>query len=128
MIVALLAVSIPHLCGTAFDFIFCHQAEPAPGRRVSGMGCFILPPSRLLAIYRYSAAHALRSWRCFGRLREHGAREMGSRKRGIIYKHALKTAILPGRLLRRPLRRNLLTGSLVVVKPCLTFPGAACFW
>lgn len=130
MIVALLAISIPtFVTGPLLILIFVIKMKWLPVGGWNEWDCLILPSITLAAPYIAYIARLMRSsmLEVLGQDYVRTARAKGLAETRIIYKHALKTAILPVVSFLGPLAANLLTGSLVV-ETVFNIPGAGVFF
>jgi len=130
MLVALAALSLPaFVIGPIFVLVFALWLRWLP---VGGWGtpaAMILPSLTLAAPYVAYIARLLRGSmiETLGADFVRTAQAKGLRKRVILYKHALRTAILPVVSFLGPLAANLLTGS-IVVETIFNIPGAGGFF
>jgi len=130
MLAALLAISVPtFVTGPLLILIFGLKLRLLP---IGGWGCFsdlILPAITLAGPYTAYIARIMRT----GMLEVLGqdfirtARAKGLNERTIVYKHAIKVAILPVVSFLGPLAANLLTGS-IVVETLFNIPGSGSFF
>lgn len=129
MIVALLAVSIPtFVTGPLLILFFVIKLNLLPVGGWNGWESFILPSITLASPYVAYIARLMRTsmLEVLGQDYVRTARAKGLSEMRIIYKHALKTAVMPVVSFAGPLAANLLTGSLVV-ETVFNIPGAGVF-
>lgn len=130
MLFALGAVSLPaFLVGPLLILIFCLWLEWLP---VGGWGTpltMILPTVTLAAPYVAYIARLLRGSMAetLGQDFVRTARAKGLAERVVLYRHALRIAILPVVSYLGPLAAHLLTGS-IVVETIFNIPGAGGFF
>ena len=130
MLTALLAISIPtFVTGPLLILIFALKLHWLP---VGGWGCFtnlILPSITLAGPYMAYIARLMRTSMLEVLTMDfiRTARAKGLTESRVLYKHALKTAILPVVSFLGPLAANLLTGS-IVVETVFHIPGAGSFF
>jgi len=130
MLAALLAISIPtFVTGPLFVYYFGLKLKWLP---VGGWGswpCVILPAITLAGPFVAYIARLMRTsmLEVLGQDYIRTARAKGLSERVVIYKHALKVAILPVVSYLGPLAANLLTGS-IVVETIFNIPGAGAFF
>jgi oligopeptide transport system permease protein len=130
MLGALLAISIPtFVIGPLLILIFALKLQWLPVGGWSGVSYLILPSITLAAPYLAYIARLMRTsmLEVLGMDFIRTARAKGLSQQRIIYKHALKVAILPVVSFLGPLAANLLTGS-VVVESIFNIPGAGAFF
>lgn len=130
MLGALLAISIPtFVIGPVLVLIFAVKLEWLP---VGGWGSWpslVLPAITLASPYAAYIARLMRTsmLEVMGQDFIRTARAKGLTRSRVVYKHALKVAILPVISFLGPLAANLLTGSLVV-EAIFNIPGAGGFF
>lgn len=130
MLAALAAISVPtFVTGPLCILVFALTLGVLP---VGGWGTatqIILPTCVLAAPYVAYIARLMRSsmLETLGQDFVRTARAKGLPERGVVYKHALKVAILPVVSFLGPLAANLLTGS-VVVERIFNLPGMGEFF
>jgi oligopeptide transport system permease protein len=130
MLAALLAISVPtFITGPLCVLIFALKLGVLP---VGGWGTaasIVMPALVLAAPYVAYIARLMRSsmLEVLGQDYIRTARAKGLPERTVIYKHALKAAILPVVSFLGPLAANLLTGS-VVVERIFNIPGMGEFF
>ncbi len=130
MLIALLAVSLPaFIIGPLLILIFCLWLNWLP---VGGWGSpqtLILPILTLAAPYVAYVARLLRGSmvETLGQDFIRTARAKGLPERVVLYRHALRVAILPVISFLGPLAAHLLTGS-IVVETIFNIPGAGGFF
>lgn len=130
MFAALLAISVPtFVTGPLLILIFALKLNWLP---VGGWGSWpavILPSLTLAGPYIAYIARLMRTsmMEVLGQDYIRTARAKGLTDNRIIYKHALKVAILPVVSFLGPLAANLLTGS-IVVETIFNIPGAGGFF
>lgn len=130
MLFALLAISLPSfIIGPLLILLFVFTLHWLPVGGWNGFSCLILPALTLAAPYAAYIARLMR-----GSMLEtltldfvRTARAKGLAGRVIVYKHALRVAILPVVSFLGPLAANLLTGS-IVVETIFNIPGAGGFF
>jgi oligopeptide transport system permease protein len=130
MLAALLAISLPSfIIGPLAILIFALWLGWLPVGGWGGLSHLVLPALVLAAPYVATIARLMR-----GSLLEtldqdfiRTARAKGLAERTILYKHALRVAILPVISYLGPLAANLLTGS-IVVETIFNIPGAGGFF
>lgn len=130
MLVALLAISLPtFITGPLLILIFGLWLKWSPVGGWGGWEHLILPTIVLASPYTAYIARLMR-----GSMLEtlqndfvRTARAKGLPERVVIYKHALRVAILPVVSFLGPLAANLLTGS-IVVETVFNIPGAGGFF
>ncbi len=130
MLVALLAISLPSfVIGPLAILIFALWLGWLPVGGWGGLSHLLLPTLVLAAPYVAYIARLMRSSLLdvlnldFIRT----ARAKGLGERSVLYKHALRVAILPVVSYLGPLAANLLTGS-IVVETIFNIPGAGGFF
>ncbi len=130
MLAALFAISIPtFVIGPLLILIFALKLQWLP---VGGWGSWpalVLPALTLAGPYVAYIARLMRTsmLEVLGHDFIRTARAKGLRRTRVIYKHALKVAILPVVSFLGPLAANLLTGS-IVVETIFNIPGAGGFF
>lgn len=130
MLVALLAISLPSfVIGPLAVLVFALWLGWFPVGGWGGLSHLVLPSLVLAAPYVAYIARLMR-----GSLLEtlnqdfiRTARAKGASERAILYKHAMRVAILPVVSFLGPLAANLLTGS-IVVETIFNIPGAGGFF
>jgi oligopeptide transport system permease protein len=130
MLGALLAISIPtFVIGPLMILVFALKLRWLPVGGWSGISCLILPAVTLAAPYLAYIARLMRTsmLEVLGTDFIRTAKAKGLPQERIVYKHALKVAILPVVSFLGPLAANLLTGS-VVVESIFNVPGAGAFF
>jgi oligopeptide transport system permease protein len=130
MLGALFAISIPtFVIGPLMILIFALKLKWLPVGGWSGISCLILPALTLAAPYLAYIARLMRTsmLEVLGTDYIRTAKAKGLAQDRIVYKHALKVAILPVVTFLGPLAANLLTGS-VVVESIFNVPGAGAFF
>jgi oligopeptide transport system permease protein len=130
MLGALLAISIPtFVIGPLLILIFALKLNWLPVGGWGSISCLILPAVTLASPYLAYIARLMRTSMLevlsldFIRT----ARAKGLADKTIVFKHALKVAILPVVSFLGPLAANLLTGS-IVVESIFNIPGAGGFF
>jgi oligopeptide transport system permease protein len=130
MLLALLAISLPSfLIGPVLILVFGIWLQWLP---VGGWGtpqALVLPAITLALPYVAYIARLLRSSmiETLGQDFVRTARAKGLRERTVLYRHALRVAILPVVSFLGPLAAHLLTGS-IVVETLFHIPGAGGFF
>ncbi|MDG2124121.1 MAG: ABC transporter permease, partial [Verrucomicrobiales bacterium] len=130
MMAALLAISLPtFVTGPVLIFVFALWLGWLP---VGGWGTvaqLVLPAICLAAPYAAYIARLMRNsmLEVLNQDFVRTARAKGLDERSVIYKHALKVAILPVVSFAGPLAAHLLTGS-IVVEQVFAIPGAGSFF
>jgi len=130
MLAALFAISVPtFVTGPLLILVFALEWRVLP---VGGWGSWphlILPAITLAGPYTAYIARLMRTsmLETLGKDFVRTARAKGLRESVVLYKHALKTAILPVVSFLGPLAANLLTGS-IVVEAVFNIPGAGGFF
>jgi len=130
MLAALFAISIPtFVTGPLLILIFAIYLGWLPVGGWMGLGTLVLPAITLAAPYVAYVARLMRSsmLEVLGQDYIRTARAKGLPELRVVYKHALKVAILPVVSFLGPLAANLLTGSLVV-ETVFNIPGAGVFF
>ena len=130
MLGALLAISIPtFVIGPLLILIFALKLNWLPVGGWGGIACLILPAITLASPYLAYIARLMRTsmLEVLGLDFVRTARAKGLPESRIIFKHALKVAILPVVSFLGPLAANLLTGS-IVVESIFNIPGAGGFF
>jgi oligopeptide transport system permease protein len=130
MLGALLAISIPtFVIGPLLILLFALELNWLPVGGWGGVSYLILPAITLASPYVAYIARLMRTSmiEVLGLDFIRTARAKGLAERRIIFKHALKVAILPVVSFLGPLAANLLTGS-VVVERIFNIPGAGPFF
>ena len=130
MLGALLAISLPSfVIGPLLILIFAIDSQLLP---VGGWGTWkslVLPSITLAAPYAAYIARLTRASMLEALTQDfvRTARAKGLPESQVVYKHALKVAILPVVSFLGPLAANLLTGS-IVVENIFSIPGAGGFF
>jgi oligopeptide transport system permease protein len=130
MLGALLAISVPaFVTGPLLILIFALKLQWLP---VGGWGSWpsiILPSLTLAGAYIAYIARLMRSSmiEVLGQDFIRTARAKGLTESRVVYKHAIKVAILPVVSFLGPLAANLLTGS-IVIETIFNIPGAGGFF
>ncbi len=130
MLGALLAISIPtFVIGPLLILVFALKLGWLPVGGWGSIQCLILPAITLASPYVAYIARLMRTsmLEVLGLDFIRTARAKGLAERRIVYKHALKVAILPVVSFLGPLAANLLTGS-IVVETIFNIPGAGPFF
>jgi oligopeptide transport system permease protein len=130
MLGALLAISIPtFVIGPLLILLFALKLNWLPVGGWGGLTCLILPSITLASPYLAYIARLMRTsmLEVLGLDFIRTARAKGLAEGRIVYKHALKVAILPVVSFLGPLAANLLTGS-IVVESIFNIPGAGGFF
>ena len=130
MLVALVLVSLPtFIIGPLLVLVFGIWLKWFPVGGWGGVGTLVLPAITLAAPYVAYIARLLR-----GSMIEtlnqdfiRTARAKGLRERIVLYRHALRVAVLPVVSFLGPLAAHLLTGS-IVVETIFHIPGAGSFF
>ncbi|MGH8048826.1 MAG: ABC transporter permease [Chthoniobacterales bacterium] len=130
MLVALLAISLPSfVIGPLSILVFALWLGWLPVGGWGGLSHLVLPALVLAAPYVAYIARLMRS-SLLETLNQdfiRTARAKGVNERTILYKHALRVAVLPVVSYLGPLAANLLTGS-IVVETVFNIPGAGGFF
>ena len=130
MLGALLAISIPtFVIGPLLILVFALKLNWLPVGGWGGVACLVLPAITLASPYVAYIARLMRTsmLEVLGLDFIRTARAKGLADGRIIFKHALKVAILPVISFLGPLAANLLTGS-IVVESIFNIPGAGGFF
>ncbi len=130
MLAALLAISLPSfVIGPLAILIFALGLEWLPVGGWGGLSHLVLPALVLAAPYVAYIARLMRSslLETLNQDFVRTARAKGVSERAVLYKHALRVAILPVISFLGPLAANLLTGS-IVVETVFHIPGAGGFF
>jgi ABC-type dipeptide/oligopeptide/nickel transport system permease component len=130
MLGALLAISIPtFVIGPLLILVFALELHWLPVGGWGGIACLILPALTLASPYVAYIARLMRTsmLEVLGQDFIRTARAKGLADGPILYKHALKVALLPVVSFLGPLAANLLTGS-IVVESIFNIPGAGIFF
>jgi ABC-type dipeptide/oligopeptide/nickel transport system permease component len=130
MLGALLAISIPtFVIGPLLILVFALKLNWLPVGGWGSLSCLILPAVTLASPYVAYIARLMRTsmLEVLGLDFVRTARAKGLAESRIIFKHALKVAILPVVSFLGPLAANLLTGS-IVVESIFNIPGAGGFF
>jgi oligopeptide transport system permease protein len=130
MLGALLAISIPtFVIGPLLILVFALKLNWLPVGGWSGVSYMILPAITLASPYLAYIARLMRTsmLEVLGLDFIRTARAKGLAEGRIVFKHALKVAILPVVSFLGPLAANLLTGS-IVVESIFNIPGAGAFF
>ncbi len=130
MFVALLAISLPaFIIGPLSILVFALWLGWLPVGGWGGLSHLVLPALVLAAPYVAYIARLMRTsmLETLNQDFVRTARAKGVREGSILYKHALRVAILPVVSYLGPLAANLLTGS-IVVETIFNVPGAGGFF
>jgi len=130
MLGALLAVSIPtFVTGPLLILVFALWLKWLPVGGWGGFRYLILPALVLAAPYIAAIARLMRASMLDVLSQDfiRTAKAKGLANSRIVYKHALKAAVLPVVSFLGPLAANLLTGS-IVVETVFNIPGAGAFF
>ena len=130
MLGALLAISLPSfVIGPLLILIFAIYTQLLPVGGWGTLRSLILPSVTLAAPYAAYIARLTRASMLEALTQDfvRTARAKGLPESQVIYKHALKVAILPVVSFLGPLAANLLTGS-IVVENIFSIPGAGGFF
>jgi oligopeptide transport system permease protein len=130
MLGALLAISLPSfVIGPLLILIFAIYTQLLPVGGWGTLRSLILPSITLAAPYAAYIARLTRASMLEALTQDfvRTARAKGLPESKVIYKHALKVAILPVVSFLGPLAANLLTGS-IVVENIFSIPGAGGFF
>lgn len=130
MLAALLAISIPtFVIGPLLILIFALRLNWLPVGGWGTLSCLILPAVTLACPYVAYIARLMRTsmLEVLGLDFVRTARAKGLAESRVVFKHALKVAILPVVSFLGPLAANLLTGS-IVVESIFNIPGAGAFF
>jgi oligopeptide transport system permease protein len=130
MLAALGLISIPtFVTGPVFVLFFAIWVRLFPVGGWGSYSCLVLPSITLAGPYIAYVARLMRTslLEVLGQDFVRTARAKGLDETRVIYKHALKVAILPVVSFLGPLAANLLTGSLVV-EMVFNIPGAGSFF
>ena len=130
MLGALLAISIPtFVIGPLLILVFALKLDWLPVGGWGGAACLVLPAITLASPYVAYIARLMRTsmLEVLGLDFIRTARAKGLGEGRIVFKHALKVAILPVVSFLGPLAANLLTGS-IVVESIFNIPGAGGFF
>ena len=130
MLGALLAISIPtFVIGPLLILVFALKLNWLPVGGWGGIACLILPAITLASPYVAYIARLMRTsmLEVLGLDFIRTARAKGLAEGQVIFKHALKVAVLPVVSFLGPLAANLLTGS-IVVESIFNIPGAGGFF
>jgi oligopeptide transport system permease protein len=130
MLAALLAISLPSfVLGPLMILIFALWLGWLPVGGWGGLAHLVLPALVLAAPYVAAIARLMRGsmLETLGQDFVRTARAKGLDERVVLYKHALRVAILPVVSYLGPLAANLLTGS-IVVETIFNIPGAGGFF
>ena len=130
MLLALTAISLPaFITGPVLILIFSFGLHWLPVGGWSSPSAVILPASTLAAPYVAYIARLLRGsmMETLGQDFIRTARAKGLAERFVLYRHALRVAILPVVSFLGPLAAHLLTGS-IVVETIFYIPGAGGFF
>ena len=130
MLGALLAISIPtFVIGPLLILVFALKLNWLPVGGWGGIACLVLPAITLASPYVAYIARLMRTSMLevlgLDFIRTARAKWLGDGR--IVFKHALKVAILPVISFLGPLAANLLTGS-IVVESIFNIPGAGGFF
>jgi len=130
MFFALAAISVPvFVIGPLLVLIFALKMQVLPVGGWGTLSDLILPAITLASPYVAYIARLMRTsmLEVLGQDFVRTARAKGLPRAHVVYKHALKVAILPVVSFLGPLAANLLTGS-VVVETIFNIPGAGGFF
>ena len=130
MLIALTAISLPaFITGPVLILIFSLWLKWLPVGGWGSLGALILPAITLAAPYVAYIARLLRGsmMETLGQDFIRTARAKGLAERVVLYRHALRVAILPVVSFLGPLAAHLLTGS-IVVETIFYIPGAGGFF
>jgi len=130
MLVALAAISLPaFVIGPLLILVFALWLRWLPVGGWGTLPALILPAITLAAPYTAYIARLLRGsmLETLGQDFIRTARAKGLKERVVLYRHALRVAILPVVSYLGPLAANLLTGS-IVVETIFNIPGAGGFF
>lgn len=130
MLIALAAISLPaFIVGPILILIFSFWLEWLPVGGWRGPSSIVLPAITLAAPYVAYIARLLRGsmMETLGQDFIRTARAKGLAERAVLYRHALRVAILPVVSFLGPLAAHLLTGS-IVVETIFYIPGAGGFF
>jgi oligopeptide transport system permease protein len=130
MLAALLAISLPSfVIGPLLVLLFAIYVPLFPVGGWGTLQSLILPSITLAAPYTAYIARLTRGSMLEVLTQDYirTARAKGLSERRVIYKHALRVAILPVVSFLGPLAANLLTGS-IVVESIFSIPGAGGFF
>ena len=130
MFIALVAISLPSfIIGPLLVLVFAINLQVLPVGGWGGPQFLILPAITLAAPYIAYVARLTRASMLEVLSQDYirTARAKGLPERLVVYKHALRVAILPVVSFLGPLAANLLTGS-IVVENIFSIPGAGGFF
>ena len=130
MLIALTAISLPaFITGPVLILVFSLWLKWLPVGGWGSLGALILPAITLAAPYVAYIARLLRGsmMETLGQDFIRTARAKGLAERVVLYRHALRVAILPVVSFLGPLAAHLLTGS-IVVETVFYIPGAGGFF
>ena len=130
MLAALFAISLPSfVIGPLLVLIFAINLQILPVGGWGGLESLVLPSITLAAPYTAYIARLTRGSMLEVLTQDYirTARAKGLSENKVIYKHALRVAILPVVSFLGPLAANLLTGS-IVVESIFSIPGAGGFF
>jgi oligopeptide transport system permease protein len=130
MLAALAAISLPaFIIGPVLILVFSLWLKWLPVGGWGGLSALVLPTLTLAAPYIAYIARLLRGsmMETLGQDFIRTARAKGLAERVVLYRHALRVAILPVVSFLGPLAANLLTGS-IVVETIFYIPGAGGFF
>jgi ABC-type dipeptide/oligopeptide/nickel transport system permease component len=130
MFIALVAISLPSfIIGPLLVLVFAINLQVLPVGGWGGPQFLILPAITLAAPYTAYVARLTRASMLEVLSQDYirTARAKGLPERLVVYKHALRVAILPVVSFLGPLAANLLTGS-IVVENIFSIPGAGGFF
>jgi oligopeptide transport system permease protein len=130
MLVALAAISLPaFITGPLLILVFSLWLKWLPVGGWGSLGALVLPAITLAAPYVAYIARLLRGSmiETLGQDFIRTARAKGLAERVVLYRHALRVAILPVVSFLGPLAAHLLTGS-IVVETIFYIPGAGGFF
>ncbi len=130
MLAALAAISLPSfVIGPLFILVFALWWKVLPVGGWGGISHLVLPAVTLAAPYVAYIARLMRSSMLETLSQDfiRTARAKGLGERTVLYKHALRVAVLPVVSFLGPLAAHLLTGS-IVVETIFNIPGAGQFF
>jgi len=130
MLAALFAISLPpFVIGPLLVLVFAIYIPLLPVGGWGNLQSLILPSITLAAPYTAYIARLTRASMLEVLTQDYirTARAKGLSENAVIYKHALRVAILPVVSFLGPLAANLLTGS-IVVESIFSIPGAGGFF
>lgn len=130
MLLALTAISLPaFVIGPLLILVFALWLKWLPVGGWGSLPALVLPALTLAAPYTAYIARLLRGsmLETLGQDYVRTARAKGVRERVVLYRHALRVAVLPVISYLGPLAAHLLTGS-IVVETIFNIPGAGGFF